>query len=126
MKVDVVFYKTEMGNVPVKEFLLSLEEKDKKTETKMLSRLDLLERLGPDIRRPHAEKVRKDLFELKLEVNTNIFRILYFWCDGKAVCVHGFQKKDQKIKEADIDIAYKRIADYRARKDGILYVRSDF
>jgi phage-related protein len=121
--VEVKFYRRETGTVPVQEYLDGLNGK---VFGKMVARINELEQLGHMIRFPKSESLstRDGLFSLRMEQDKNIYRIIYFWCDGKAVCLHGFVKKDQRIRESDIDIAMKRKADYLARKDGVLYVRS--
>ncbi len=119
----VTLYRRETGTVPVEEYLAELKGK---ALDKMLNRIDDLVVLGHLLRFPKSEPLstRDGLFSLRTEHDKNIYRIIYFWCDGKAVCLHGFVKKDQKIRESDIDMALKRKADYLARKDGVLYDRN--
>jgi len=120
---EVKFYRRETGTVPVDEYLCGLNGK---VLAKMLDRIDDFVALGHLLRFPKSESLssRDGLFSLRMELDKNIYRIIYFWCDGKAVCLHGFVKKDQKIRASDIDIAMKRKSDYLARRDGVIYDRN--
>lgn len=118
--MDIMFYQTEMNSVPVQDFIDGLSAKQKGY---VYALLDYFQAVGFAIRSPKAKKVRDEIFELRCEVRTDEFRILYAYYDGCAVCLHGFQKRTDKIKESDIEKAKQRFSDYQLHKKGVGYVR---
>ena len=60
---------------------------------------------------------RKGLYEIRVEMGNNIFRI--FCCFDKRkiiVLFNGFQKKTQKLPKAEIDLAVKLMNEYFENK----------
>ena len=56
---------------------------------------------------------QKGLYEIRVEVGTNIFRIFCCFDKGKIVVLfNGFQKKTQKTPKGEIDIANKLMNEY--------------
>jgi phage-related protein len=48
------------------------------------------------------------IFEVRVEVGTNIYRVFSFFDEGKLiVLVNGFQKKSQKTPNSEIELAEK-------------------
>lgn len=62
-KTEVVFYREEDGTVPLVEWLDSLSPK---VQNKCLIRLERLEELGHELRRPEADYLRDDIYELRV------------------------------------------------------------
>ena len=53
------------------------------------------------------------IFEVRVEVGSNIFRVFCFFDKGKiVVLVNGFQKKTQKTPKSEIKMAEKLKAEY--------------
>ena len=62
--------------------------------------------------------VREDLYELRTEYKSNIYRIFFIFDDDKIVVLfNGFQKKTQKTPESEIDKALKIKDEYYANKE---------
>jgi phage-related protein len=52
--------------------------------------------------------------EIRLRDANGAFRVIYIAKSDRAVCVlHAFQKKTQSTARADLDLARKRLRDYR-------------
>lgn len=71
----------------------------------------------------HAERIpekflkhiegQKGLYEIRVEVGSNIYRIFCCFDKGKLVVLfNGFQKKTQKTPKAEIELALKLMAEY--------------
>ncbi|MCO5240469.1 MAG: type II toxin-antitoxin system RelE/ParE family toxin [Chitinophagaceae bacterium] len=59
----------------------------------------------------------KGLYEIRVEVGSNIFRIFSFFDEGNLVVLgNGFQKKTQKTPKQEIDKALKIKAEYESEK----------
>lgn len=62
-------------------------------------------------------KGTKGLYEVRVEVGSNIFRIFAFFDEGNLVVLgNGFQKKTQKTPKQEIDKALKIKAAYESEK----------
>lgn len=54
-----------------------------------------------------------DLYEIRVQVGRDIFRIFCFFDKGNVVVIgHGFTKKTQKTPQSELDRAHKIKADY--------------
>jgi len=61
--------------------------------------------------------VRDGLFELRTEYNGNIYRVFFIFDEGQIVVLfNGFQKKTQKLPNAEIEKALKIKEAYYADK----------
>lgn len=117
MKWEIEFYKKEDGKSPVEEFLESLTDK---MQAKAIREIDLLEEFGTLLPKPHAKSIEgkkyKGLWELRVKVATDIARTFYFLANSnKFVLLHGFIKKDESTPERELEIARKRMEDYKRR-----------
>ena len=115
---EVIYYTRADGSRPVDEFLDSLDEK---MAAKVLRAIDMLEDLGPALRRPHSAPLGDGIFELRAQVASDISRVLYFFIvNGRAVLTHGFIKKTQKTPPEEIERAKRYRSDYfkRSGNDG--------
>lgn len=116
MDWQVEYYKKENGDIPVLEFLLSLEAK---IRAKAFREIELLEKHGPDLREPYVKPIKgKGLFELRIKFASDISRIFYFTYRQKTfVLLHGFTKKTQKTPQKEIERALRYKEDYERRCD---------
>jgi hypothetical protein len=106
-KVNVVFYKEDDGSVPVLEWLDSLQ---RKALDKCTVRIERLEELGHELRRPEADFLRDGIHELRVGLQHVNYRILYFF-HGRtaAVVTHGLVKESEvPAKEIERAIERKR------------------
>jgi len=110
---SLVLYTTERGDSPIDEFLDGL---DKKSRAKMAAYLSLLEEERPNLKRPYADIVRGKIRELRIQYSSNQYRALYFFhIRDQVVLLHAFSKKSQQLKEKDIKLSEKRMADWMQR-----------
>ncbi len=111
---QIEFYEKENGEIPVQDFLLSV---DKKMRAKAFKEIDLLEEYETSLREPYSKAIRNGIFELRIKVATDISRVFYFFFDGKKIVLtNGFIKKTQKTPEEEIEKALEYKADYERRK----------
>ena len=110
---SIVFYTNAQGDSPIDDFLDSL---NKKSRAKVAAHLSLLEEHGPHLRRPYTDIIRGKIRELRIQQSSNQYRILYFFhLRDQIVLTHAFSKKTQQLKEKDIEMAEKRMADWLRR-----------
>ena len=100
------FYVETNGLSPVEEFLDSL---DNKTRARFRWSMEQLRVRNTQAREPLVRHLEGDLWELREESQTNIYRIVYFFFTGRRIVfLHGFQKKTQRTPRREIETAQKR------------------
>lgn len=112
---EVLFYFSATGRNPVLEFIRPLPRGEK---SRIGHSIDELEWRGTSLREPHAKplKTQDGLYELRITGEDNIYRVLYFHFTGKSfLLLHAFVKKTQKTPSSEMDIAMKRLKDYKKR-----------
>ena len=68
------------------------------------------------IPRSKIKKVRGSIWSIRVEQNTNIYRLLYSWECKTCVLLYGFQKKSDKIPNNHMETTDKRLKKYRQEK----------
>lgn len=102
---SIFFYRDEDGRVPLLDWLDGLPEK---ARFKCLARLQRLEVLGHELRRPEADYLRDGIYELRASFQGIHYRMLYFFYKTQAIVIsHGLQK-EREVPVAEIDRAVGR------------------
>lgn len=115
-QIEVTYYVKENGDIPVKEFIDSL---DIKMAAKVRRTIALFRDNGSELRSPYSEYLTDGIYELRTKQGSNITRVLYFFVIGnKAVLTNGFTKKTQKTPRREIDTAKQYREDYMKRAIG--------
>lgn len=110
---QVEFYEKENGDIPVENFLNSL---DIKMRTKILMILNVLQEKGNQLREPYSKHLEDGIFEIRGKVGSDISRVLYFfYYNGKIILTNGFIKKTQKTPKTEIELAKKYRCEYLER-----------
>lgn len=107
--LGVVFYKTEAGHDPVREWLKSLSKEDKKSIGEDIKTVQF----GWPIGMPVVKKLGREIWEVRTGLNDKISRILFAMHEENIVLLHGFIKKTNKTPKEDLNLAYKRLRDVR-------------
>jgi phage-related protein len=103
---EVVFYKEDDGTVPLLEWLDSLSEK---AQDKCRVRIERLQEMGHELRRPEADFLRDGIYELRARHMGVNYRILYFFHGRRIVVLaHGFTKQEARVPERMIEVAIVR------------------
>ncbi len=108
-RIEALFYKTNSGNEPVREWLVNdLGKRDRQTVGMDLKDVEYGWPVGmPLCRRITSEK---GLWEVRSNISGGrIARVLFCIYGGKMILLHGFIKKTQKTPKKDIDLAVKRM-----------------
>ncbi len=109
-KINVVFYRTEAGNEPVREWLLSLEKEDKKTVGVDIKTVEY----GWPIGMPVCKPLGKGLYEVRSHISSKrIARVIFIIIDNQMILLHGFIKKTQKTPKEEIALALKRVKEVK-------------
>ena len=109
----LIAYEKENGEVPVEEFLDSVNSK---MRAKIFGLLGILQEKGNMLREPYSKHLDDGIFELRCKVGNDISRVLYFfYYNGKIIMTNGFVKKTRKTPRAVIDRAKAYRDDYLER-----------
>lgn len=110
---EIVFYVADDG-VPLVEGFLS--GWDRSTTLRLEWAIEQLRQRNVHAREPLVRHIEGDLWELRRESNTNLFRLLYTFLPGRRILLlHGFVKKTPKTPRREIDIGRKRLDNFRRR-----------
>jgi len=113
--LEIEFYVTESGDLPVKDFIARLHPKQ---QAKVLRTIDLLKEYGANLREPYVKPLtgHRKLFELRTRFGKDYYRILYFAVTGRRfVLLHGVTKKAKRLPPREIETAKDRMVNYLRR-----------
>jgi phage-related protein len=104
----VIFYRSEAGNEPVREWLKDLRRDDKRQIGEDIKTAQL----GWPLGMPLIRKVDKDLWEVRTRLVCGISRV-FFTVDGEyMILLHGIIKKSQKTPQNELKTALSRLGTY--------------
>jgi len=107
--LQAIFFETESGNQPVRDFLLGRTREDKK---EIGSDIFTVQKRFP-LGLPLVEKLDADLWEVRSHISDGICRIFFTVYNETIVLLHGFVKKSQKIPSREIKKAKERLVEFR-------------
>jgi phage-related protein len=99
-RVSAIFYRTEAGNEPVREWLKELSREDRKR----IGADILTVELGWPIGMPVCRSLGGGLQEVRSSLSHNRIARVIFYIDrtGRMVLLHGFLKKTQKTPDDEL------------------------
>lgn len=110
---NIIFYEKKDETIPIEDFLNQLPTKHL---AKAIHDIEMLEKYGTSLTKPHVKHIDGKLWELRIKSASDISRIFYFVHVGKdIVLLHGFIKKTQKTPKREIKIANDYLEDYQRR-----------
>jgi phage-related protein len=102
-RVPAIFYRTEAGGEPVREWLKGLSPEDRKRIGEDIKTVEFGWPLGMPVCRPLGGGV----YEVRSSLAQNRIARVLFYIDKRArmVLLHGFVKKTQKTPQEDLELA---------------------
>jgi len=105
-KIQAVFYKTDNGKEPVRDWILTLNQDDRRTIGTDIQKVEI----GWPIGMPYSRNLEKGLYEVRSNISDKrIARVLFCIQDNRMILLHGFIKKTQTTPERDKEMARKRM-----------------
>jgi phage-related protein len=104
----VVFFKTDAGNEPVREWLKGLPKEDRKTIGADILTVQYAWPVG----KPLVDNLGDGLWEVRSRLSNRIARTLFAVVDEEIVLLHGFIKKQRKTPPDELELAKKRKKQY--------------
>ena len=109
--LDIVFYKTESGKEPVREWLKYMPKEDRQTIGEDIKTVQY----GWPLGMPLIRKIERGLWEVRSNISTGIARVFFTVMDKTMILLHGFVKKSQKTPQNELDTVRHRL--YNIEKD---------
>ena len=104
-RISVVFFKTDGGAEPVREWLKDLDREDKRIVGIDIKTVEF----GWPVGMPTCRSLGDGIWEVRSNLTRGrISRVLFCIVDDFMVLLHGFIKKSQKTPKPELDIAKKR------------------
>jgi phage-related protein len=107
-KTDVYFYQEANGEAPVWQWLTNLAKQDRKAFAKCAAKIKRLEDKGHELRRPEADYLGDDIYELRAKKGHINYRILYFFHGQNIALLCHALTKERAIPPADLARAKAR------------------
>lgn len=105
--LTVVFFRTELGREPVREWLRDLDAEERKVVGEDVKLVQFRWPLGM----PLVRKIETDLWEVRTHLSSGRIVRIFFTVKGQQMALlHSIVKKSQKTPERDLKLA-------RSRKD---------
>ncbi|MGL5876389.1 MAG: type II toxin-antitoxin system RelE/ParE family toxin, partial [Xenococcaceae cyanobacterium] len=94
-------------------------QQEPKVKAKFARIFELLQERGISVGMPYVRSIdNTKLYEIRVEQDTNIYRIFYFAYTGRRfILLHGFQKKTQKTPNQEIELAETRRKEFLAQEE---------
>jgi len=113
-RITARFYRTELGKQPARDWILGLDEEDRKIVGKDIATVEFGWPIGMPISRPVGSKglreVRSTIRKGRVEA-----RVIFGIDGSEMILLHGHHKKPSQ-QDLDVETAEQRWADYRKRK----------
>jgi len=102
-RAPAIFYRTEAGGEPVRDWLKGLSQDDRKRIGEDIKTVEFGWPVGMPVCKPMGEGI----CEVRTSLTQNRIARALFYIDkkGRMVLLHGFIKKTQKTPSEDLDLA---------------------
>lgn len=104
MKLPLIFWKSNTGNEPVREWLKGMAAEARKAVGDDLRYVQENWPLG----KPHVDGFGDGLYEVRARHDKMNYRVLFCIEDDTMILLHGFIKKTPKTPAADVALARRR------------------
>ena len=112
IRLKVVFFNTERGNEPVREWLKSLPIEEKRIIGEDIKTVQF----GWPLGLPVVRKMEPGLWEVRSRLPGRIARVLFTVKGDLIILLHGFIKKSNKTPLDDLSLARQRLAQLRGEQ----------
>jgi phage-related protein len=104
-RVPAVFYRSASGSEPVKDWLRTLPEEDRRIVGYDIASVEF----GWPLGMPLCRSLGGGLWEVRSDITRGrIARVVFCIASGRMVLLHGFVKKSQKMPGPDLATARRR------------------
>jgi len=108
-RLDAVFFRSKVGNEPVREWLKGLAKEQRKAIGEDIAYVQFKWPIG----KPRVDHLRGAVWEIRSSLDNRIARTLFAVAGGQLVLLHGFIKKTRHTPDSDIELALKRFKEWQ-------------
>lgn len=108
-KLPAIFFSSASGDEPVREWLKTL---DKTQRLHIGEDIAYVQYKWP-IGKPRVDHLRGPVWEVRSKIGNRIARVLFAIEQSQMILLHGFIKKTQQTDPADIELALKRLKEWK-------------
>lgn len=108
-KLPAIFYRSSSGQEPVREWLKTMSQGEKKTIGEDIAYVQFKWPIG----KPKVDYLKDSIWEVRSRLENRIARVLFAVEDSQMILLHGFIKKTQQTPNSDIDLAIKRLKEWK-------------
>lgn len=112
LRLKVLFFRTGRGSEPVREWLKSLTQIEKRIIGEDVKTVQF----GWPLGMPLVRKLEPGLWEIRSSLPSGIARVLFTIKGNAIILLHGFIKKSQKTQLDDLRLARDRLGQLRGEK----------
>ena len=113
-KIPAFFYRSSGGQEPVREWLKALSKADRQIIGEDIAYVQYKWPIG----KPRVDHLRGSIWEVRSKVGNRIARILFAVDQSEMILLHAFIKKTQQTNAKDIELAIKRLKEWKDAQDG--------
>jgi phage-related protein len=106
MKLAVVFWRSEQGNEPVREWLRKMDAETRKAIGDDVRYIQ--EKWTEGVGKRYVDGFGDGLYEVRTKQHNKEYRVLFCMEDDAMVLLHGLIKKTKKTPPADVALARRR------------------
>lgn len=111
-RLEARFFRTTTGTEPVREWLKTLEQTDRKSFGEDINTVQF----GWPLGMPLVRKLEANLWEVRSNLKDRIACVVFTVHDNSMILLHGFLKKAQKTPASDLNTARRRLAELKERE----------
>jgi phage-related protein len=115
---ELVFFMDDDGSVPFLDWFDGLQAR---AQDKCRVRLERLEQLGHELRRPEADLLRDGIYELRVGLQGLNYRMLYFFHGRNLVVISHGIIKERIVPPKEIDLAIRRKSQFSSNPEKHTY-----
>lgn len=108
-KIPAIFYRAASGAEPVREWLKALDKADRQTIGEDIAYVQYKWPIG----KPRVDHLRGSVWEVRSKIGNRIARVLFAVGQSELILLHAFVKKTQQTSPADIELAIKRLKEWK-------------
>ena len=101
----VLIFAENDGSCPLLEWMDTLPPR---ARDKCIVKIERLKQMGHELRRPEADYLRDNIYELRAALQGIQYRMLYFFHDQLGIISHGLIKTGNEVPPKDIDLSVER------------------
>ncbi len=116
-ETEVILFAEADGTCPLLQWLDRLPYK---VQDKCIVKVERLAEIGHELRRPEADYLKDDIYELRASHQGIHYRMLYFFHGKTAVISHGLLKV-KEVPQREIDLAIRRKSIYESDPENHTY-----